>query len=80
MINAFLNILFPCRHRNLSRPVGSTTKRGEPPSQAYVVCLDCGKRFAYDFKDMKMGRVIESAPVPDRLNVPPGKRTPRPGK
>jgi len=50
--------LFGCYHKNFSFPI--TKKRGQRLSPAasvtgtYVVCLDCGKEFAYDWKTMKV--------------------------
>lgn len=56
--------LFGCWHKNTSFPL--TSRRGhrsEAASQTgtYVVCLDCGKEFAYDWKKM---RVLESSEQP----------------
>jgi hypothetical protein len=54
----FLDILFGCYHRNYSFPI--TKKRGQRVSPAaaltgtYVVCLDCGKEFPYDWKEMRV--------------------------
>lgn len=53
----FLDILFGCYHKNISFPL--TKKRGQLSRAAaltgtYVVCLDCGKEFAYDWKEMKV--------------------------
>ena len=53
MIDTLLNLLFRCSHRRLTRPVAPITKAGEPHSQSYVVCLDCGKQFEYDLKESK---------------------------
>jgi len=53
-----LDFLFGCNHKNFSFPI--TKKRGQRVSPAasvtgtYVVCLDCGKEFAYDWKEMKI--------------------------
>jgi hypothetical protein len=35
------------------------TKAGQPHSQSYVVCLDCGKQFEYDLTEMRIGKVID---------------------
>ena len=58
MIGSLLNLLFRCSHRRLTRPVAPITKAGEPHSQSYVVCLDCGKQFEYNLKEMRMGKAI----------------------
>ncbi len=55
-----------CRHRHMSLPFsnGSSSRRtanGESwerisgqSSQPYVVCLDCGKHFDYDWSNMRV--------------------------
>ena len=58
MIDTLLNLLFRCSHRRLTRPVAPITKAGQPHSQSYVVCLDCGKQFEYDLKEMRIGKAI----------------------
>ena len=62
MIASIFDVLFGCSHRNYSFPM--TAKRGKRPAAAsvtgtYVVCLDCGKEFAYDWHEMK---IVSSAP------------------
>jgi hypothetical protein len=57
MITNIFNALFGCWHRNYSFPM--TAKRGQRSAAAsitgtYVVCLDCGKEFAYDWHQMKV--------------------------
>ncbi len=59
MIDSLVNLLFRCPHRRLTRPVAPITKTGQPHSQSYVVCLDCGKQFEYDIKEMRIGRPID---------------------
>ena len=52
------DLLFGCWHKHLSFPL--SVKRGQPRPRAawrtgtYVVCLDCGKEFAYDWQQMKI--------------------------
>jgi hypothetical protein len=55
-----------CRHRHLSQPFSAATLTGRNSgydqwekiprtrSTHYVVCLDCGKRFGYDWSRMRM--------------------------
>jgi len=65
MILNFVDMLFGCWHSNYSFPISA--KSGQRRSEAaratgtYVVCLDCGKEFSYDWKQMK---VVNSAPEP----------------
>ena len=53
-----IDMLFGCWHKNFSFPI--TNRRGARRSPAasvtgtYVVCLDCGKEFPYDWKEMKV--------------------------
>jgi hypothetical protein len=61
VIDSILNLLFRCRHRRLTRPVAPITKPGQRPSGSYVVCLDCGKQFAYDVVEMRIGKPIDPA-------------------
>jgi DNA-directed RNA polymerase subunit RPC12/RpoP len=74
MIDNLLNLLFRCSHRRLTRPVAPITKPGQPHSQSYVVCLDCGKQFEYDVSQMKMGKAIDrshdSGVVPREMPIP----------
>jgi hypothetical protein len=35
------------------------SKAGVPHGDTYVVCLDCAKQFAYDLKEMRIGKPIE---------------------
>lgn len=54
-----------CRHRHMSLPFSSTPSRRTPnqgewdrvshaASGIYVVCLDCGKHFDYDWSEMRV--------------------------
>ncbi len=57
MFARVLETLFGCWHTHLSFPI--TIKSGRRRNAAasltgtYVVCLDCGKEFAYDWQEMK---------------------------
>jgi hypothetical protein len=58
-----LDFLFGCTHKHFSFPM--TRRPGQRHSSAasitgtYVACLDCGKEFPYDWKEMK---IIEHLP------------------
>jgi hypothetical protein len=58
MINNMLNILLGCWHSNYSFPRTTTPGHRRSPAAAvtgtYVVCLDCGKEFPYDWQQMKI--------------------------
>ena len=75
MIDTVLNLLFRCPHHRLTRPVAPITKAGQPHSDSYVVCLDCGKQFAYDLQEMRIGKAIDHSH--DVGVVPPNMPKPR---
>jgi predicted transcriptional regulator len=56
-INDVLDAFFGCSHKHYSFPI--TARPGQRRSEAasvtgtYVVCLDCGKEFAYDWQEMR---------------------------
>ena len=58
MISSLVDMFFGCWHKNYSFPI--TSKKGQRRSGAaaltgtYVVCLDCGKEFAYDWQEMRV--------------------------
>jgi hypothetical protein len=58
MIAKLFDAFFGCWHSHYSFPI--TIRPGSRRSQAasltgtYVVCLDCGKEFPYDWKTMKL--------------------------
>lgn len=58
VIAKLFDAIFGCKHSRYSFPV--TFRRAARRPQAavltgtYVACLDCGKEFAYDWKEMKV--------------------------
>ena len=74
MIGTLVNLLFRCPHRRLTQPVAPITNVGKQHSQAYVVCLDCGKPFEYDMQKMRIGKLIDDFhdvhPVPKKTASP----------
>jgi hypothetical protein len=61
VIDSVLNLLFRCSHRRLTRPVTPVSRAGQPHGETYVVCLDCGKQFSYDVREMRIGKPLESS-------------------
>jgi hypothetical protein len=59
MFAKLVDVFFGCRHSRYSFPV---TIRAAKPRRleaamltgTYVVCLDCGKEFPYDWQEMKV--------------------------
>lgn len=57
MLSRFLDSLFGCAHGHYSFPITLKKGRRSPAASVtgtYVVCLDCGKEMAYDWKHMKI--------------------------
>ncbi len=75
MIDSILNLMFRCSHRRLTRPVTPVSKAGRPHGATYVVCLDCGKQFAYDVKEMRIGKPLDQSH--ENGVLPPGMPTSR---
>jgi hypothetical protein len=59
MIDSILNLIFRCSHRRLTRPLAPVARAGQAPGGSYVVCLDCGKQFEYDLREMRIGKAID---------------------
>jgi hypothetical protein len=59
MIDSLVNLVFRCPHRRLTRPLTPVSKPGVPGGETYVVCLDCGKQFSYDWQAMRIGKPVE---------------------
>jgi hypothetical protein len=78
VIDNLLNLMFRCSHRHLTRPVAPISKAGQPHSQSYVVCLDCGKQFEYDLNEMRIGKAIDHSQ--DVGVVPPKTAAPKSAK
>ncbi len=52
------DLLFGCWHKRVSFPMTRKAAQHHPgesrQSRTYIVCLDCGQEFAYDWKKMKV--------------------------
>lgn len=72
MIDSAFNLLFFCSHKRTSFPLTPTRADLASPTAArtgtYVVCLDCGKEFPYNWRELRIER-------PD-----PAPRPPKPAK
>jgi hypothetical protein len=65
MLNSILERVFGCSHRTTTFPMtparkltGQSIRAAGNRYTTYVVCLDCGKEFAYDWNAM---RVVDPA-------------------
>lgn len=58
MVSKFIDALFGCWHSHYSFPItvrpGSRRNKAAALTGTYVVCLDCGKEFAYDWEEMRV--------------------------
>src|SRR5260370_926468 len=64
--DSVFNLLFGCNHRRTTFPMTPVRKksagwRDETLAETYVVCLECGKQFVYDWENMRLGRAVEIA-------------------
>ncbi len=65
------DVVFGCSHKRCSFPITVRGKQRRSPAAAvtgtYMVCLDCGQEFAYDWNKMKM---VEGKPAANLNPVP----------
>jgi len=58
MVGKIIEALFGCWHSHYSFPIsvrpGVRRNSAACLTGTYVVCLDCGKEFPYDWKEMKV--------------------------
>jgi len=59
MFGRIMDFIFGCRHSRYSFPL--TVRPGSRRSASsrvgtYVVCLDCGREFSYDWQQMRFAR------------------------
>ncbi len=64
MIDNVFNLLFRCRHNRLTRPLTPTSIGGSTQGDSYIGCLDCGARFAYNTREMRIGKRIPDSELP----------------
>jgi len=81
VIDTIWNLLFRCQHRRKTFPLTPARPKGADPAEKhadmYVVCLDCGKQFVYDWEKMKLGGAVDisgESPAPEP--VPPVNKVP----
>lgn len=66
-----LEHVFGCSHKKTTFPISRTTKSATVTGAArlaYVVCLDCGREFDYDWQAMK---IVRPAPESAAAALPP---------
>lgn len=64
MFTGLMDLLFGCTHRRYTFPMTAKPGHARPEvatvTGTWVSCLECGKEFAYDWKQM---RVVSAPPV-----------------
>lgn len=74
MFQTILNTLFSCGHQRTTFPLTPARTHVAPAATrngTYVVCLDCGKEFAYDWTRMRVGQpVAEPTPIDQGVMLP----------
>lgn len=69
MLQSMLNSLFGCSHQRTTFPQTPARRHAGPPALGavrngtYVVCLDCGKEFAYNWEEMRVGQPVQRPSV-----------------
>jgi len=61
VIDTIWNLLFRCQHRRTTFPLTLARDKGagtDTHAETYVVCLDCGKQFLYDWEHMRLGGAV----------------------
>ena len=53
MLNRLLSALLGCSHKRTTFPLTPTGRSGST-RETYVVCLDCGTEFEYDWREMRV--------------------------
>ncbi|MGA2336136.1 MAG: hypothetical protein WA383_19660 [Terriglobales bacterium] len=57
MFSKLMDAMFGCRHARYSFPItvrAGSRRTPAPRTGTYVVCLDCGREFGYDWREMKI--------------------------
>ena len=61
VIDSLFNTLFRCSHRRTTFPLTQARTTDADASEIYVVCLDCGKQFVYDWEHMRIAKPVDIA-------------------
>jgi hypothetical protein len=67
MLGSLLDSIFGCSHSRTTFPLTPSRRAKLAPESSrqgtYIVCLDCGKEFAYNWKEMRVGNAVAVSPV-----------------
>jgi hypothetical protein len=77
VIDTIWNLLFRCQHRRTTFPLTPARPKGADPSEkhadTYVVCLDCGKQFVYDWEKMRLAGAVDISGAVPKVALPANK-------
>ena len=73
MLASLLSSLFGCSHQRTTFPLTPSRKMATASNRhgTYVVCLDCGQEFRYDWKQMRVGEPDEARPATAAASLSP---------
>jgi hypothetical protein len=76
---SLFDLVFGCSHQRCSFPITVKGKLRRTAAASvtgtYVVCLDCGKEFPYDWKEMKLVRTkAEDLPARKPIAITSGNK------
>jgi hypothetical protein len=73
MLASLLNSLFGCSRQKTTFPLTPSRKMATASNRhgTYVVCLDCGQEFRYDWKQMRVGEPVEARPASAAASLSP---------
>jgi hypothetical protein len=73
MLASLLNSIFGCSHRRTTFPLTPSRKMASASNRhgTYVVCLDCGQEFRYDWKAMRVTEPVESRSTAGAASLSP---------
>ena len=65
MFDSVMNALFGCTHKRITFPQTPgrghlSAARGSHRHGTYVVCLECGREFRYDWSEMRIGEPVHA--------------------
>ena len=65
MLASLFNSMFGCSHQRTTFPLTPSRKMATATHRhgTYVVCLECGQEFRYDWKQMRVGELVEQRPA-----------------
>ena len=76
---SLFDLVFGCSHQRCSFPITVKGKLRRSPAAlitgTYVLCLDCGREFPYDWNEMKMvPSKPQNSPALSLIAVAPGRK------